>query len=66
MKYTTLQREWFEAHEGVPDSVDSSQELVSQCAHKPEAVVTGVTNREFCPRCGKVLGQTLTQYKYNE
>jgi len=64
-KYTELQTEWFVDHEGVPSGVDSSEELIEQCDHKPEAEVTGVTGREFCPRCGKVLGETITQYKFD-
>jgi len=63
-KYTKLQTEWFVDHEGIPDSVDTPQELVAQCEHKPETYSTGLTGREFCPRCGKVFGPTLSEYKY--
>ena len=62
--FSKLQRDFMEAHEGLPDGVETAQELVARCEHKPEAKVTGVTGRRFCPRCGKVLDETLSEYKY--
>jgi len=64
--FTELQRAWFKDRDGVPEGINNHKELVKACEHNPESRVTGVTNRDYCPRCGKVLGQTLTQYKYNE
>jgi len=60
--FTTLQRDWFQ--DGLPAGVENSQELVEACEHDPEPKVTGVTQREYCPRCGKVLDETLMEYKY--
>jgi len=60
--FTTLQRDWFQ--DGLPEGVENSQELVEACEHDPEPKVTGVTQREYCPRCGKVLDKTLIEYKY--
>ena len=62
--FTTLQRDWFQDLDGLPEGVENSQELVEACEHDPEPYVTGVTQREYCPRCGKVLDETLMEYKY--
>ena len=60
--FTTLQKDWFQ--DGIPEGIENSQELVKACEHEPKPKVTGVTQREYCPRCGKVLDETLMEYKY--
>ena len=60
-----VQQEWVDSHgTTIPDDVDDAQDFVSACEHDPEPYVMGVTQREYCPRCGKVLDETLMEYKY--
>ena len=61
----SVQQKWVDSHgTTIPDDVDDAQDFVSACEHDPKPKVTGITQREYCPRCGKVLDETLMEYKY--
>jgi len=61
-----LQQEWVEEHEpDIPEDVDSINDFVEWCDHNPKPRKTGVTDRDYCPICGKVLDQSLSEYKYD-